>query len=68
MLETSVKSAGLCYFSSKDVLTVFLLCFSGSGRVPQLSNVGNDRLYIFDGVGHTASPNSLHGAPLQPHR
>lgn len=58
----------VCSFWSKDVLMVFLLGCSGYGRVPQLSNMGNDCLYISDGVGRTASPNSLHGAPLQPYR
>lgn len=62
-----MRTADFCYFSGKDVLIIFLLCFSGYGRVPQLSNMGNDCLYIFDGVGHFASPNSLHGTPLQPY-
>lgn len=58
-----------CRFAlfQEDLFFVFLFGSSGHGRVPQLSNMGNDCLYISDGVGHTASPSSLHGAPLQPY-
>jgi len=57
----------MCSFLSKYVLIFFLLGCSGYGGVPQLSVMGNDCLYIADGVGHTAGTNSLHGAPLQPY-